>query len=96
MTNNNDIIPSVPRLLGYSHVRHSVKLNDQGGLDIQVRGFAHGPFRTSVYVNVVRACHCVNTSARHSLKTLNDQEGWLDVQVWVFYIIYMHVKHTHA
>ncbi len=35
VTNARDIIPSVPRLLGYAHVKHSVRLSEDGKLTIQ-------------------------------------------------------------
>jgi len=35
ITNSNDIIPTVPRLLGYAHVKHSVRLVEGGRLEIQ-------------------------------------------------------------
>jgi predicted lipase len=35
ITNRSDIIPSMPRLLGYSHVKHSVRLDTDGKLVIQ-------------------------------------------------------------
>lgn len=35
VTNSADIVPSVPRLLGYAHVKHSVRLDSDGGLTIQ-------------------------------------------------------------
>ncbi|GAX81322.1 hypothetical protein CEUSTIGMA_g8753.t1 [Chlamydomonas eustigma] len=34
-TNSKDVVPSVPRLLGYSHVRHSVRLEEDGTLTVQ-------------------------------------------------------------
>ncbi|KAL6759740.1 Alpha/Beta hydrolase protein [Haematococcus lacustris] len=37
VTNSNDIIPSVPRLLGYAHVKHSVRIVN-GELHIQADG----------------------------------------------------------
>lgn len=37
VTNSADIIPSVPRLLGYAHVRHSVRLLGEGRMEVQVR-----------------------------------------------------------
>lgn len=38
ITNNRDIVPSVPRLLGYSHVRHSVRLASDGSVTIEADG----------------------------------------------------------
>ncbi|KAF5834575.1 hypothetical protein DUNSADRAFT_8700 [Dunaliella salina] len=35
ITNSNDIIPTVPRLLGYAHVKHSVLLDKDGNFEIQ-------------------------------------------------------------
>jgi len=35
VTNSKDIIPTVPRLLGYAHVKHSVRLRDDGTIGIQ-------------------------------------------------------------
>ncbi|KAG1678518.1 hypothetical protein FOA52_014552 [Chlamydomonas sp. UWO 241] len=35
ITNSSDIVPSVPRLLGYSHVKHSVRVDINGKLLIQ-------------------------------------------------------------
>jgi len=35
ITNKNDIVPTVPRMLGYAHVRHSVSLEEDGTLLIQ-------------------------------------------------------------
>lgn len=32
LSNSNDIIPSVPRLAGYCHVQHGVKLTPEGKL----------------------------------------------------------------
>ena len=36
ITNSNDIVPSVPRLLGYAHVKHSVSVASDGTLLVQV------------------------------------------------------------
>ncbi|MEW5315853.1 MAG: hypothetical protein WDW38_007255 [Sanguina aurantia] len=35
VTNSNDIIPSIPRLMGYCHVKHSVSLGADGGLLVE-------------------------------------------------------------
>ena len=36
VTNSKDIVPSVPRLMGYAHVQHGVQLSDAGKLQLQV------------------------------------------------------------
>ena len=38
ISNHRDIVPSVPRLLGYCHVKHSVRLTSDGGLTIEADG----------------------------------------------------------
>jgi hypothetical protein len=40
MTNYNDLVPTVPRLLGYSHVRHGVRLTAEGRLVFETEGLA--------------------------------------------------------
>jgi hypothetical protein len=40
ITNFNDLVPTVPRLMGYSHVRHGVRLTPEGRLVFETEGLA--------------------------------------------------------
>jgi hypothetical protein len=40
ITNYNDLVPTVPRLMGYSHVRHGVRLTAEGQLVFETEGLA--------------------------------------------------------
>ncbi len=40
ITNSNDLVPTMPRLMGYCHVRHGVRLTSEGQLVFETEGLA--------------------------------------------------------
>ena len=40
ITNLNDLVPTMPRLMGYVHVRHGVRLGAHGQLFFETEGMA--------------------------------------------------------
>jgi hypothetical protein len=76
VTNRNDIVPSVPRLLGYCHVRHSVRLASDGSLTIEADGskdvFGEGKGGLDVIQSLI-------AKSQQESEAANQAQGWENV-----------------